>query len=71
MVTFLWRYGSKPEATKAGSFVGVGSNAYYKDAVAWAAENGITSGVDDISAHKPRPDKSRAGFVRPPEDAFF
>ena len=26
---------------------------------------------DDISAHKPRPDKSRAGFVRPPEDAFF
>lgn len=46
MVTFLWRYGSKPEATKAGSFVDVGSNAYYKDAVAWAAENGITSGVD-------------------------
>lgn len=26
---------------------------------------------DDVPAHKPRPDKSCAGFVRPPKDIFF
>ncbi len=45
IVTFLWRAAGSPKAQSAGKFTDVASGAYYADAVAWAVENGITSGV--------------------------
>ncbi|MBQ2154768.1 MAG: S-layer homology domain-containing protein [Oscillospiraceae bacterium] len=45
-VTFLWRAdGSKEPAGKSG-FVDVPEDAYYAKAVAWAKEQGITTGKD-------------------------
>ena len=44
MVTFLWRANGSPRASRANRFTDVSANAYYYDAVLWAAENGITSG---------------------------
>ena len=46
-VTFLWRAAGSPQPTSsASSFSDVtDSNAYYYNAVLWAAEQGITSGV--------------------------
>lgn len=47
IITFLWKVnGSQPaEGGAADSFGDVASSAYYADAVAWAVENGITSGT--------------------------
>lgn len=45
MVTFLWRANGSPKATKANPFTDVSADAYYYDAVLWAAEKGITSGT--------------------------
>ena len=45
IVTFLWRAAGGPEPKNAGSFSDVPSGGYYAKAVAWAAENGITTGV--------------------------
>lgn len=45
MVTFLWQANGSPKATKANPFTDVSTNAYYYDAVLWAAEKGITSGT--------------------------
>ena len=46
IVTFLWLYAGspEPESTDTG-FVDVKPGAYYAKAVAWAVENGITTGV--------------------------
>lgn len=45
IVTFLWRYeGSKIEGD-ASVFVDLDPEAYYVKAVAWAVENGVTSGT--------------------------
>lgn len=44
-VTFLWRWAESPAAEQASSFADVAADAYYHDAVAWAAEEGITSGT--------------------------
>lgn len=46
MVTFLYRYAHNPEISGTNKFVDVKDKDYYKDAVVWASENGITSGVD-------------------------
>ena len=49
IVTFLWRAAGSPEP-KGGvntSFADVSPDAYYAKAVAWAVENGVTSGVGD------------------------
>ena len=43
-VAFLWRYAGSPEAG-GSSFTDVAADAYYATAVAWAAEEGITSGT--------------------------
>ena len=43
-VTFLYRAAGAP-AVSGGSFVDVKADAYYADAVVWAAEQGITSGT--------------------------
>ena len=45
-VTFLWRAFGKPEGNRAG-FTDIPSGAYYEQAVAWAAEQGVTTGVSD------------------------
>ena len=45
MVTFLWRAYGSPRITSANPFTDVSADAYYYDAVLWAVEEGITSGV--------------------------
>ena len=45
MVTMLWRAMGQPAAGSAASFTDVPTDSYYAQAVAWAVENGITSGV--------------------------
>ncbi|MBR1507630.1 MAG: S8 family serine peptidase [Eubacterium sp.] len=46
-VTFLWRLEGKPSGgTSANPFVDVKSESFYKEAVIWASENGITYGRD-------------------------
>ena len=45
MVTFLWRAAGCPEPEALSRFADVSPDAYYARAVAWAVENGITSGV--------------------------
>ncbi|MDO4414656.1 MAG: S-layer homology domain-containing protein, partial [Erysipelotrichaceae bacterium] len=39
IVTFLWRYAKKPAAEKTAEFTDTRANAYYLDALSWAAEN--------------------------------
>ena len=45
VVTFQWRMAGSPKATGTNNFTDVPADSYYKDAVQWAAENGITSGT--------------------------
>ena len=45
MVTMLWRTVGQPAAGGAASFTDVSADSYYAQAVAWAVENGITTGV--------------------------
>ena len=45
-VTYMWNYAGSPSAAKA-SFTDVPSGADYAQAVNWAVENGVTSGVGD------------------------
>lgn len=48
-VTFLYRYAGKPATSSNSNFNDVASDAYYADAVAWAAANGITQGTTDTT----------------------
>lgn len=45
MVTFLWRAAHCPAPSGSAGFSDVNENAYYHDAVAWAVEQGITTGT--------------------------
>ena len=45
IVTFLWRAAGSSEPKTMKGFDDVASNAYYAKAVAWAVENGITTGT--------------------------
>ena len=45
VVTFLHRAENSPSASTVSSFTDVPSDAFYYNAVNWAVENGITSGV--------------------------
>ena len=47
IVTFLWRAAGSPEPKNVGSFSDVPADAFYAKAVAWAVENGITTGTGD------------------------
>ena len=47
IVTFLWRAAGSPEPKAMSSFADVSTDAYYAKAVAWAVENGITTGTGD------------------------
>ena len=44
-VTFLYRAAGSPKVSGSAEFGDVATNAYYADAVAWAAKNGITDGI--------------------------
>ena len=44
-VTFLWRAEGKPAASGSNPFTDVNSGRFYYNAVLWAAQNGITSGM--------------------------
>ena len=46
-VTFLWRAAGSPEPENVSSFADVPADSYYAKAVAWAVENGITTGTGD------------------------
>jgi hypothetical protein len=46
VVTFLWRAAGCPTPSAAvNPFADVAENAYYRDAVLWAVEKGITNGT--------------------------
>ena len=45
MVTMLWRAMGQPAAEGAARFTDVSADAYYAQAVAWAVERGITTGI--------------------------
>ena len=47
LVTILWRQAGEPQAAAAADFSDVSADAYYADAVAWAAEAGIVNGYSD------------------------
>ena len=53
IITFLWRAAGSPEPNGAADMTDVPQDAYYAKAVAWAMENGITSGTgaDRFSPH--------------------
>ncbi|MCD8017800.1 MAG: S-layer homology domain-containing protein [Oscillospiraceae bacterium] len=61
IVTFLHRFAGQPDADDHG-FVDVDSDDYYNSAVAWAYENGITTGTSD-STFSPADDCTRAQVV--------
>ena len=47
IVTFLWRAAGSPEPQALSSaFADVPASAYYSKAIRWAAEQGITNGID-------------------------
>lgn len=60
-VTFLWRYDGSTAASGSG-FADVASDAYYADAVAWAASEGITSGTS-ATTFSPNNDCTRGQIV--------
>ena len=45
IVTFLWRFTGSPEPETDAAFADVAPGAYYAKAVAWAQENGVTTGT--------------------------
>ena len=76
LVTVLWRMEGRPEATEPAAFADVTPDAWYADAVAWAAENGIVNGYN-ADSFGPTDDLTReqiltilhrwAGLPEPPE----
>ena len=51
VVTILWRAAGNPEGIHEEIFSDVAENAYYHDAILWAAENGIAAGNGDGTFH--------------------
>ncbi len=45
IAAFLWRAAGSPELERAADFADVDPDAYYAEAVAWAAENGVVLGT--------------------------
>lgn len=45
LVSVLWRLASEPAPKAPNTFVDVPDGAWYTDAVTWAAENGVVSGI--------------------------
>ena len=63
-VTFLYRYAGSPDVdvTKALQFEDINSSDYYAPAVAWAVDNGVTTGTSDTT-FSPGANCSRAQIV--------
>lgn len=61
-VVFLHRAADTPAADNASGFQDVTASDYYADAVAWAAQNGITTGTGD-GHFRPAADCTRAQIV--------
>lgn len=62
VVTFLWRAAGSPAPTSTASFADVPADAYYRDAVLWAVETGITNGTG-ADAFSPNATVDRAQTV--------
>ena len=62
IVTFLWRSQKSPAADGVNPFTDVADDAYYANAVLWAAENGITGGTT-ATTFSPNNDCTRAQIV--------
>ena len=62
IVTFLWRAAGSPAPKSVSSFTDVPADAFYAKAVAWAVENGITSGTGE-SKFSPNATCTRAQAV--------
>ncbi len=62
IVTFLWRSQKAPAAGAANPFADVAADAYYANAVLWAAENGITGGTT-ATTFSPSANCTRAQIV--------
>ena len=52
-VTFMWKAAGSPEVETEKEFTDVAAGAEYAAAVAWAVENGVTSGTGDGTAFSP------------------
>ena len=62
IVTFLWRAAGSPAPKSMRSFTDVPADTFYAKAVAWAVENGITSGTGE-SKFSPNSTCTRAQAV--------
>ena len=62
IVTFLWRSQKSPASDSVNPFTDVAADAYYNNAVLWAAENGITGGTS-ATTFSPNNDCTRAQIV--------
>ena len=62
LVTFIYRLAGEPEVTQANPFSDVDSDAYYYNAVVWAAEAGLVQGYPDGS-FQPNKSITRAELV--------
>ena len=62
IVTFLWRSQKSPASDSVNPFTDVASDAYYANAVLWAAENGITGGTT-ATTFSPNNNCTRAQIV--------
>ena len=60
-VTFLWRYAGSPAVSGSG-FADVAADAYYAGAVAWASQQGVTSGTS-ATTFSPSNNCTRAQIV--------
>ena len=61
-VTFLWRSQKSVASDSVNPFSDVAADAYYVDAVLWAAENGVTSGTT-ATTFSPNANCTRAQIV--------
>ena len=55
IAAILWRLAGEPAAKQAASFTDVKADAYYAKAIAWAAEQGVTTGYADGSFKPDQP----------------
>lgn len=63
VVTFLWRMKDQPYSEKDPGFSDVPEDAYYRKAVMWAVEKGITTGYGDTGRFAPEEECTRAQIV--------
>lgn len=49
IVTFLWKYAGKPSADAQNPFSDVAEDAWYAEAVLWAVDRGITTGLTETT----------------------